>query len=60
MKRTLATLFTIMSMVIMIISLIALVHSKNDEQVNMCLLSFVGWATIGTLCSITSNKRSIN
>jgi hypothetical protein len=44
----------------MIISLIAMVHSKNNEQVNICLLSFVGWATIGSLCSITSNKRSIN
>jgi hypothetical protein len=58
MKRTLATLFAIMSIAIMIISLIALVHSKNDEQVNICLLSFVGWGTIGSLCSITSNKTS--
>jgi len=59
-RKTLAILFTIMSMVVMIISLIAMVHSKNNEQVNICLLSFVGWATIGSLCSITSNKRSIN
>jgi len=59
-RKTLATLFTIMSMVVMIISLIALVHSKNDAQVNMCILSFIGWGTIGSLCSITSNKRSIN
>ena len=60
MKRTLATLFAIMSIAIMIISLIALVHSKNDTQVNMSILSFIGWGTIGSLCSITSNKRSIN
>lgn len=60
MKRTLATLFAIMSIAIMIISLIALVHSKNDAQVNMCILSFIGWGTIGSLCSITSNKKSIN
>ena len=60
MKRTLATLFAIMSIAIMIISLIAMVHSKNDTQVNICMLSFVGWATIGSLCSVVSNKRSIN
>jgi tryptophan-rich sensory protein len=60
MRKTMATLFTIMSMVIMIISLIVMVHSKNDTQVNICLLSFVGWAAIGSLCSVTSNKRSIN
>lgn len=59
-RKTLATLFTIMSMVIMIISLIVMVHSKNDTQVTICLLSFVGWAAIGSLCSVTSNKRSIN
>ena len=55
-----ATLFTIISMVVMIISLIVMVHSKNDTQVNICLLSFVGWAAIGSLCSVISNKRSIN
>jgi len=59
-RKTLATLFTIMSMVVMIISLIAMVHSKNNAQVNMCILSFVAWGTIGSLCSIVSNKRSIN
>lgn len=59
-KKTLATLFAIMSIATMTISLIAMVHSKNDEQVTICMLSFIGWATIGSLCSVVSNKTSIN